>query len=398
MSKNCIKLINSKRGIFSKISDSLKSQTELKKKLSDLREKTVENEAVKKAYENVQEKGKVFKDTIKENFQKATSGTKKKVEEKLENEKNSETFKKVKGYFDVVGNQWSSLKSTEAFKEIGSVATDTKKAVIDENLYKYGGLTSKAYREKIRKMRVGNEEERTSDDQQNISANFDASTIVIHKDSKWKESWNKFKDGNPVIQGIFSMRRRIDESDNILINAARIVNERIKNVLGLVFDETEHAQTLAEIRMIDPTFNLDTFMKETREFVIPEVLEAFIDWDKKKLSQWCSESVLSVLEASRQPLREQGLVSEGRLLDLRNVELEAAKMMDNNVPILILSFKTQQIEVVKNAKTGEIVDGSPDKVNDVFYVWVMTKDDKPNPLTKGWKVGEFAIQLVRESL
>jgi hypothetical protein len=35
----------------------------------------------------------------------------------------------------------------------GSVA-DTKRAIIDENAYRYGGMTSKAYREKIRQQRL----------------------------------------------------------------------------------------------------------------------------------------------------------------------------------------------------------------------------------------------------
>lgn len=74
-----------------------------------------------------------------------------------------------------------------------------------------------------------------------------------------------------------------------------------------------------------------------------------------------------------------------------------AKMMEDT-PLLILSFKTQQIEVVRN-KNGEIVSGDPDKVNDVFYIFAVTKDaERPNPLTRGWKVAELAIQGVRESI
>jgi len=104
-----------------------------------------------------------------------------------------------------------------------------------------------------------------------------------------------------------------------------------------------------------------------------------------------------LVKVPRNYIIEKKLNENGKLLDLRNVELLAAKMMQN-IPVLILSFKAQQVEVIKNKKTGEIVDGSADKVNDVYYVWVITKDEIPNPLTKGWKLNEFAIQLVRESL
>ena len=40
-----------------------------------------------------------------------------------------------------------------------------------------------------------------------------------------------------------------------------------------------------------------------------------------------------------------------------------------------------------------------DAISDVFYIWALTKDaEKPNPLTKGWKIVEFAIQGVREAI
>ena len=73
-----------------------------------------------------------------------------------------------------------------------------------------------------------------------------------------------------------------------------------------------------------------------------------------------------------------------------------AKVIEGT-PMLIISFKTQQIEVVRNLQ-GEIVSGSEDKITDVYYLWALVKDaETPNPLTKGWKITEFAIQGVRES-
>ena len=145
--------------------------------------------------------------------------------------------------------------------------------------------------------------------------------VVLHKDSKWKESWTKFKVSNPVVQGIFTIRRKYEESDNPFVNTARFVSDRVREILGPVFEETEHAQALAEIREMDPTFDLEEFMKETREFIVPEVLEAYVDWDPKTLKEWCSDAVYSVLRASRDPLVQEGLDIEGKILDLRNVEV-----------------------------------------------------------------------------
>jgi len=43
--------------------------------------------------------------------------------------------------------------------------------------------------------------------------------------------------------------------------------------------------------MIDPRFNLEEFMKEAREFIIPEIMEAYLSGDASTLKEWCSEAV-----------------------------------------------------------------------------------------------------------
>ena len=117
------------------------------------------------------------------------------------------------------------------------------------------------------------------------------------------------------------MRRKYEESDNVLVNTARVLTDRFRDMFGSVMEETEHGQALAELREIDPTFQLEQFMRETREFMIPEVMEAFVHWDTKELKEWCSDGVYNILEVSRDHSTQQGYQIEGRLLDIRNVEV-----------------------------------------------------------------------------
>lgn len=117
------------------------------------------------------------------------------------------------------------------------------------------------------------------------------------------------------------MRRRVEETDNFLVNTGRVLADRFRDIFGPMFEESEHAQTLAEIREIDPTFKVEEFVKEARELMIPEILEAYIEWNKETLQLWCSDAVVSVLEASREPYEQELMTIEGKLLDLRNVEV-----------------------------------------------------------------------------
>lgn len=43
--------------------------------------------------------------------------------------------------------------------------------------------------------------------------------------------------------------------------------------------------------MIDPSFNMDNFLREARTYIIPEVMEAYLKGDVESLKMWCSEAV-----------------------------------------------------------------------------------------------------------
>ena len=79
--------------------------------------------------------------------------------------------------------------------------------------------------------------------------------VILHKDSKWKETWNKFKKENSIAQSVHSMRRKYEESDNPIVNTARFMTDRLRDMFGDALKESEHAYTIAEIKELDSTFN-----------------------------------------------------------------------------------------------------------------------------------------------
>ena len=58
--------------------------------------------------------------------------------------------------------------------------------------------------------------------------------MVLHKDSAWKETWDKFKDTNPVVQGVFNMKKNYEESDNVFVAWARVVTDKISDAWGKI--------------------------------------------------------------------------------------------------------------------------------------------------------------------
>ncbi|CAG8810765.1 22619_t:CDS:2, partial [Racocetra persica] len=86
------------------------------------------------------------------------------------------------------------------------------------------------------------------------------------------------------------MKRNYEDSDNVIISFTREFTDRISYTLGSLFQENETAQAITQLKMIDPGFNIEEFMKELREFIIPEIMEAYLKGDMETLKIWCSEA------------------------------------------------------------------------------------------------------------
>jgi mitochondrial import inner membrane translocase subunit TIM44 len=120
------------------------------------------------------------------------------------------------------------------------------------------------------------------------------SNVVLHKDSAWKEQWNQFKEENTAYQSLIGFKRtHFDESDNTIISGVRSATEWIADTWSGVFSENEVAGVVRRFKEMDPNFNMDAFNTELREWIIPEIADAYVKGDVETLSQWFSEAVIS---------------------------------------------------------------------------------------------------------
>ena len=100
----------------------------------------------------------------------------------------------------------------------------------------------------------------------------------------WKESWNEFKNNSRVMQGLFNMKNTYEESENPLISTARSIGDRVAGF----FAENETARVIKKFREIDPNFQLEPFLRDMREYMLPEVLDAYVKGDVEVLKMWLS--------------------------------------------------------------------------------------------------------------
>ncbi|KAK7686447.1 hypothetical protein QCA50_010671 [Cerrena zonata] len=145
---------------------------------------------------------------------------------------------------------------------------------------------------------------------------------------------------------------------------------------------------------------MEHFERELREYIVPEVIDAYLTADQEALKAWCGEATYNLLWATMEQYLKQGMVSDSKCLDIRQVDVSDGKILENNVPVFVITFATQEMLLFRDVKTREIVVGAENKVEQVHYAAVVTRseEDLDNELTGGWKVIDMARRSARAYL
>uniref|UniRef100_A0A672RWD0 Mitochondrial import inner membrane translocase subunit TIM44 n=1 Tax=Sinocyclocheilus grahami TaxID=75366 RepID=A0A672RWD0_SINGR len=229
-----------------------------------------------------------------------------------------------------------------------------------------------------------------------FEANEEAMGVVLHKDSKWYQQWKDFKDNNVVFNRFFEMKMKYDESDNAFIRASRAVTDKMTDIIGGLFSKTEMSEVLTEILKVDPNFDKDSFLKQCERDIIPNILEAMIQGELEVLKDWCYEATYSRLAHPIQQAKAMGLQFHSKILDIDNIDLAMGKKMEQG-PVLIITFQAQLVMVIRNVK-GEVVEGDPEKVLRMMYVWALCRDqDELNPYA-AWRLLDISASSTEQIL
>lgn len=84
------------------------------------------------------------------------------------------------------------------------------------------------------------------------------------------------------------------------------------------------------------------------------------------------------------------------ILVLTPYQITGAKILENDIPVLIVTCTTQEVLVFRDPKTREIVVGQDDRVEQCTYGAVITRipEEMDNELTGGWKIVEVSISFL----
>ncbi|XP_049875406.1 mitochondrial import inner membrane translocase subunit TIM44 [Pectinophora gossypiella] len=392
---------SARKGFFSSIVENIKEDIaknkEMKESIKKFREEAqkLENsealQAARKKFHAVESEASKGSEVLKETIE----GIKGKVEHVLEEASKTDIAKKAgklsedisktaKGAAESIADTGHKLGQTSAFRTI-SQATDIVKNEISPK-----GLEGRVYTSPISlRKRV-----EVAADERTFEPDTHTTGVELHRDSKFYQQWEDFKNNNQYINKVLDWKIKYEESDNPVVRASRFVTDKMSSLFGNLFEKTELSKTLTEICKIDPSFTSQKFLEDCANDIIPNILEAMVRGDLDILKDWCYEGVFNILATPIKQCKQLGYHLDSKILDIEQIELVMGKMMDQG-PVLVITFQSQQIMCVRDSKNN-VIEGSPDKVMRVNYVWVLCRDPQELNTKAAWRLLEMSANSVEQ--
>ncbi|CAN1244950.1 Mitochondrial import inner membrane translocase subunit TIM44-2 [Linum grandiflorum] len=418
-------------GVFNNVKEEANRNPELKKSVKELKEKAEELKGVKDDLKGDDENGECRTKQTAEKLYKHVDGvwteaeaTAKKVSSSVK-EKISAATEEVKGTFKLGKQETSEQteKTNSAGEETSKSSEANESAETFFGKFKSRIPSAKVFSafQKLKEAKVteimkkgydivkdelnGNSNGRKHLEYTPFKGEISKKTEVVPmsnpKQSRLSEKWEAFRkkmQGNPVFKrfsGISQpvvtkgqeiaedMRERWETSDNPIVH-------KIQDAGDTIFQETDTASSIKEIRRRDPSFSLPDFVSEVQDAIRP-VLNAYMKGDTETLKKYCSPEVISRCEGEHNAFKSHGIFFDNRLLHISEVEVRETKMMGTS-PIIIVGFQTQQIHCVRD-REGKITEGGQDTIHTVYYAWAMQQVE-PQELGEGaiypiWRLREM---------
>lgn len=144
----------------------------------------------------------------------------------------------------------------------------------------------------------------------------------------------------------------------------------------------ENRNVFERIRKYKPTFTADEFIDGAKS-AFEMVLKAFAEHDKESLKFLLSEDVYKDFESEIDRRIDAGQIHSVTLVALDSAEVLSAEL-ENNIVIIVVKFVSEQIHLIKDAKTDDILSGNASKVQKIEDIWSFSKSLKSKD--NAWKL------------
>lgn len=179
-----------------------------------------------------------------------------------------------------------------------------------------------------------------------------------------------FKKGQELVE---DLKDKYETSDHPMVH-------KVEDLKARVFTGSEASRAMREIRSRDPAFDMNRFVQSVK-LDAPHVVKAFLKHDLDTLALHCGPELLERFAGIFKHFSEQGLFEDPTILFVGDVEVVEVRLMDDD-PFVIAQFHVQQLKCTRD-KFGNVVDGSANQIQRVYYFWGLQQEKSPVVTAEG---------------
>jgi len=140
---------------------------------------------------------------------------------------------------------------------------------------------------------------------------------------------------------------------------------------GIAEPGTAVAAGLNAIVQSDPSFDAQHFIAGARQ-AYEMIVTAFAEGDRRSLRNLLSREVYDGFDNAIRERETRGETAETRFVSIDRSDVTAAEVRGSSAHVTV-RFVSQLVSVTRD-RSGNAIDGSPDKVTDVTDVWTFARD------------------------
>ncbi len=174
--------------------------------------------------------------------------------------------------------------------------------------------------------------------------------------------------GRPAPEKVITLPNRAPEAAAKPAEPAAAPGERWK---GVAESGTPIASGLDAIAGADPEFDGKHFVTGARA-AYEMIVTAFAEGDRRTLKNLLSRDVYDGFEAAITEREKAGHKAETRFVSIDSADITHAELKNRSAQVTV-KFVSQLVSVTRD-KSGNVVEGNPDRVTDVTDVWTFARD------------------------
>eukprot|EP00798_Chlamydomonas_sp_ICE-L_P015519 gene15520-21608_t len=209
--------------------------------------------------------------------------------------------------------------------------------------------------------------------------------LVQQQQSAWTKTWSSMQEKFPFLKALGTVKvtdtkmyRRgqemVDDLKDKYETSDHPAVHRVEEMKERIMSGSEATRAMQEIRYRDPNFDMNFFVKCIK-LDAPVVTKAFLTRDLDQLKEHCGPELLERFTGIFKHFTEHGAIEDPTILHTSEVEIVEMRTMDDD-PFIIAQFNCQQLKCIRD-KFGNVIEGSPETIQRVFYFWGLQMEKSP---------------------